>query len=483
MKRPNIVYILADDLGYGDLGCYNPNCKVPTPAVDRMAREGVKFTDFHTSSSVCTPTRYSILTGRYDWRSRLKKGVLTGESPYLLETDRPTVASYLRNRGYRTACVGKWHLGLGWRTLDGTPFTLDSLDWKGESHSRIDFSAPLTESPLTAGFDESFIIPSSLDIPPYVYVEGDRAAGIPTEIGDLGVDTPYLMRRGLALPGLRAQDVLPAFTARAVRIIEEHPILWPKTPLFLYFALSAPHTPIVPSAPHRGTNAVGPYGDFIAQIDATVAVLWEALERAGMADDTLLVFTSDNGASPACKLDELRSLGHDPCGGLRGTKADLFEGGHRVPFLVRWPAGAAAGKTCGRTLCSTDLFATAMALQGDDRIERGPEDSVSFLPLLTGRAEDDAEIRETTVHHSISGHFAIRKRNWKLLEARGSGGWSFPKEEEALAWDLPEQQLYNLTQDPGEHVNLAAAYPHIVAELKADLDACRARPQPPPHRR
>ncbi len=470
-QNPNIVYILADDQGYGDVGCYNPNCKAPTPVLDRLAEEGMQFTDSHTSSAVCTPTRYSILTGRYNWRSRLKAGVLTGESPPLLEEDRETVASFLQNNGYYTACIGKWHLGLGWQTDDGRELSITDQDWEGDVLKHIDYTQPVTDGPNDHGFDYSFIIPSSLDIPPYVYLEDGQCTGIPSEETKIGVDTPYLMRRGMAVPGMQAEDVLPKFKEKALTTIREQDSE-DDQPFFLYLPLSAPHTPIVPTEEYRGSTDLGLYGDFVTQIDALVGEILDCLEEKGMADETLFVFTSDNGASPAAKIDELKESGHDPNAPWRGTKADIYEGGHRTPFIVRWPGVVDSGSVCEHTTCTTDLYATVASIVGDDLPENAAEDSYDLMPLLRG---DDMEgnFREATVHHSVSGHFAIRKGKWKLLEARGSGGWSYPEEAEAEELGLPEYQLYDMEQDPGETTNLAEALPDKVDELRRLLDKYR----------
>ncbi|MFP4176748.1 MAG: sulfatase family protein [Candidatus Brocadiia bacterium] len=475
---PNIVYILADDEGYGDVGCYNPNCKAPTPVLDRMAEEGMRFTDSHTSSAVCTPTRYSVLTGRYNWRSRLRAGVLTGESPALLEDDRETVASLLHKNGYRTACVGKWHLGLGWHTEDDTELSIEDQDWDGDVLRRLDYTRPVTDGPNDHGFDYSFIIPSSLDIPPYVYLENGKCTGIPSEESKIGVDTPYLMRRGMAVPGMQAEDVLPTFRQKAVETISD----WCDSgddPFFLYLPLSAPHTPIVPTEEYRGTTEIGLYGDFVTQIDALVGEVLGCLEENGCADDTLVIFTSDNGASPAAKLDELKEMGHDPNAPWRGTKADIYEGGHRTPFIARWPGVIEPGSVCNHTVCTTDLMATVASVLGEQLPEDAGEDSYDMTPLLRG--EDVGEnFREATVHHSVSGHFAIRKGKWKLLEARGSGGWSYPTEEEAEELGLPEYQLYDMEKDPGETTNLARALPEKVDELRRLLDRYRNQPRSVP---
>ena len=475
--RPNIVYVLADDQGYGDVGCFNPNCKAPTPVLDLMAAEGMRFTDSHTSSAVCTPTRYGILTGRYNWRSRLKAGVLTGESPALLEEGRATVASYLKKNGYSTACIGKWHLGLGWHTKDGRELTIEGQDWEGDVLKHIDYTRPVTDGPNDHGFDYSFIIPSSLDIPPYVYLENGECTDVPSEESQIGVDTPYLMRRGMAVPGMQAEDVLPTFKEKALETIRERS--GEDQPFFLYLPLSAPHTPIVPTDEYRGTTEIGLYGDFVTQIDALVGEILSCLEQQGVADETLVIFTSDNGASPAAKIDELKQMGHDPNAPWRGTKADLYEGGHRTPFIARWPGMIEPGSVCDQTTCTTDLFATVASIVGEELREDAAEDSYDMTPLMRGEPIEGT-FREATVHHSVSGHFAIRKGQWKLLEARGSGGWSYPKEDEAEDLGLPEYQLYDMERDPGETTNLAPGMPEKVDELRCLLERYREQPRTAP---
>ena len=473
-QHPNIVYILTDDQGYGDVTCNNPNCKAPTPRIDQLAREGCRFTDAHTSSAVCTPTRYGILTGRYNWRSWMKRGVLAGESPPLVEKDRPTVASLLKQHGYRTACIGKWHLGLGWQTKDGATFPREHAQgFPLEPLARIDYSKPVTEGPNDLGFDESYIIPSSLDIPPYVYIENGQPVGEPSDDHMLGIDNEYLMRRGPALPGLRGEDVLPTFKDRVIDFIDDHAQQHSDDPFFVYFPMTAPHTPIVPTAEYRGHTPVGLYGDFLVQIDAIVGEIMDALDRHGLSDDTLVIFTSDNGASPAAKLDDLATQGHEANWPWRGNKADLYEGGHRVPFVARWPKAIGADQTCDQTICTTDLLATVAGVLGVDVPDGAGEDSVDLSPRLRGACGDDAPLREATVHHSFSGHFAIRRGKWKLLEARGSGGWSYPNEEVAAEAKLPDRQLFDLETDPRETTNLIHAHPDVADEMQALLDQYR----------
>lgn len=462
---PHIVYILADDLGYGDVACLNPESKIPTPHIDRIARQGVRFTDCHSGSAVCTPTRYGILTGRYAWRTRLKSGVLYGYDPPLIAKERMTVADLLRDRGYRTACIGKWHLGLGY-----------AADGPEQTEAAIDYSRPLTDCPVHHGFDASYIIPASLDMPPYVYIADDRVTAAPTGLIEKREGLGFY-REGPVAPGFDHEDVLPHLTAKAVALIDEH---GPETPLFLYFSLPAPHTPILPVKAWQGKSGVNPYADFTMQVDACVGRIVDALERRAMAGNTLLIVTSDNGVSPAADLDTLRKHGHASSHIYRGHKADIYEGGHRVPFIAQWPERVAPDRVCGHLVCLTDLMATAAAIAGVPLPPDAGEDSVSLLPALLDEGAPPA--RESAVHHSIDGSFAIRRGDWKLAFCAGSGGWSAPAEKEAKEKALPPVQLFHLAADPGETTNLQAERPDIVealtARLQADIDNGRSTPGP-----
>ncbi len=459
---PNIVYILADDLGYGDVAALNPEGKIPTPNIDRLAAEGMSFTDAHSGSAVCTPTRYGILTGRYAWRSRLKSGVLGGYSPHLIEPDRATVASFLRSVGYATACIGKWHLGMDWARTAETP----GEEPKNYMAMPVDYAAPITNGPNANGFDYFYGISASLDMPPYIYIENDRTVGLPTATKSF--KTPK--RPGPAHPEFEAEDVLFDLADKAVDFIAERGHDAERTPFFLYLPLNSPHTPIVPEPEFHGKSGIGEYGDFVMQTDAAVGRVLDALEDNGFADGTMVVFTSDNGCSPQAKFDELAKHGHDPSYQFRGHKADIFEGGHRVPFVVRWPEVVAAKSSCAEYVCLTDLFATVAAITGGDLPPGAAPDSVSLLAALRG---EHGAPRESVVHHSINGSFAIRQGNWKLCECPGSGGWSAPNPKEAAANDLPAVQLYDLEADVGEQNNLQAERPEVVARLKAALEAIR----------
>jgi arylsulfatase A-like enzyme len=444
-RRPNIVYILADDLGWGDLGCYNAKSAVPTPNADRLASQGMRFTDMHSPSAVCTPTRYGILTGRYCWRSRLKKGVLWGYSPNLIEQNRLTLAGMLKKRGYYTAGVGKWHLGLG-------------------MEEKVDYAKPLRPGPLDHGFDYYFGIPASLDMDPYVYFENDRVVEAPTS-STAGEKEPrgVFWRAGAMAPSFQIPEVLPTLTERAVRIIRERAAK--SQPYFLYFALSGPHTPWVPKKEFQGRSQAGLYGDFVAQVDDTLGRVLKAIEESGKASNTLIVFTSDNGAD--WKIADKQKFAHRANADWRGEKADIWDGGHRIPFLARWPAAVRAGSVSDELGCLTDFFATAAEIVGLKLPKDAAEDSYSLLPALEGRKTKP--IREAIVHHSSEGMFSIRQGEWKLELGLGSGGFSPPRTEKPTPGG-PLGQLYNLRRDPGETENLWLKEPATVKRLTLLLE-------------
>ncbi len=449
-ERPNIVYILCDDLGYGDVQALNPaRGKIATPNIDRLSRQGMTFTDAHSGSSVCTPTRYGILTGRYAWRTRLQSGVLFGLSAPLIAPDRLTVAGLLKTAGYHTACIGKWHLGLGWAGQ-----TTDDGSLKG---GHVDYTRPLTDSPVTHGFDTFFGIAGSLDMPPFVWIENDRLTEQPTA-------TKKWLREGPAGASFEAVDVLPKLTSRAIGYVASRAAeAKAGRPFFLYLPLASPHTPIVPSPEWQGRSGLSPYADFVMQTDQCVGQLLDALEKQGLTENTLVVFTSDNGCSPAADVKGLESKGHYPSAQCRGYKADIWEGGHRVPFICRWPAKIKAGTTSAQLVCLTDLMATCAELAGERLPDSAGEDSVSLLPAFLGT--DRAPLREAVVHHSIEGRFALRQGHWKLALCPGSGGWCAPRDAAACKAGLPPVQLYNMGQEAGEQKNLHAENPDIVERL------------------
>lgn len=459
--HPNIVYILADDLGIGDISGYNPASKINTVNLDRLINGGMKFTDAHTSSAVCTPTRYGIITGRYNWRSTLKNGVLGGYSKPLIPTERLTVGKLLQDRGYHTAFVGKWHLGWDWTFEENTP-NIDNL----ANNFEVDYSQPIKNGPKDLGFTYSYGFSGSLDMPPYVYVEDNRITAAPDRV-TVNVDDKGFWREGPTGSDFDHVQVLPHLTHNAVEYIHRQSNTG--EPFFLYFALPAPHTPILPTTEFMGKSNTNMYGDFMLQVDDVVGQVIRALEENGQLENTILIFVSDNGCSPKASFPELEKVNHDPSYIYRGHKADIYEGGHRVPFIVHWPEKIQNAGISSSTLCTTDLMATLAELVDYELPEEAGEDSFSFLPLLTGE-NLNTPIREATVHHSIDGSFAIRKEEWKLILCPGSGGWSFPRTPEELK-GLPPMQLYNLEKDPGEEQNLIESHPDKVQEMKSLLSA------------
>lgn len=439
-SRPNILYILADDLGYGDVHCLNPERgKIATPHMDRLAAQGMVFVDAHTSSSVCTPTRYGLLTGRYNWRTRLQKGVQNGYGEPLIAADRLTVPALLKQQGYTTACFGKWHLGMGIEKNNPSPV--------------------LTDGPTTRGFDSYFGIIASLDMPPFAFIENDHFTEPLTT-------TKKWQRAGPAAASFEAVDVLPTLTRKAVEFVT----MQAKTgkPFFLYMPLNAPHTPIVPSKAWQGKSSLGKYGDFVMETDWAVGEVLAALDQAAVGDNTLVIFTSDNGCSKAAGIPRLQEQGHYPSAYMRGSKSDIWDGGHRVPFIVRWPAKVKAGSQSDQLICLTDLMATCADLLGIDLPDKAGEDSVSFLPALSGKPI--VSTRAGVIHHSINGHFAYRSGQWKLCLAKGSGGWTSPTEKQVPAGS-PVAQLYDLEKDPGETANLYESRPEVVQQLLKQLES------------
>ena len=454
--NPNLIYILADDLGYGDVGAFNPDCKIKTPNMDQLAKQGMRFTDAHSGSAVCTPTRYGVLTGRYAWRTRLRSGVLWGYSLPLIDANRLTVASMLKQKGYATGCVGKWHLGLEWTRKDESIQTKDSSNLKWDN---FDLSKPLKSGPNQVGFDYFFGISASLDMHPHVYIENSQVTSAPTRIIE-GNGGKAFWRAGPIGDDFKHVEVLDKLTEKAVEYVEQQS---QEKPFFLYFPLTAPHKPIIPTKAFQNKSGLNEWGDFVMQVDQTVGKVMEAVERKGLTKNTLIIVTSDNGATPGADFPTLISKGHDPSGPLRGHKADIFEGGHRVAFIASWPQKIKPGTTCLQTVCHTDLMATAAEIVGFSMPESAGEDSYSMLPLFEQSAT--SPIREATIHHSINGSFAIRKGNWKLCFCPGSGGWSAPRPAQAKKNKLPSTQLFDLTADLAEQNNLVAENPAKVKEL------------------
>lgn len=481
-EQPNIVLILVDDMGYGDPQCYVPESKVPTPNIDKLATEGIRFIDAHSPASVCTPTRYSILTGRYAWRTYLKKGVLGPYSKPLIEKDRLTIPKMLKEKGYATALVGKWHLGMQWATKNGEE--LPVLWERDYDISVIDHSKPITGGPQTAGFDYHF----GLDVPnfaPYIFMENGILQGNPS------VQKPNNMygTPGMMLPGWKLEDILPTLTNKAVEYIDNHAKENGSKPFFLQVTTTSPHTPIVPAKDFIGKSEAGPYGDLVHQTDYTIGQVLQALKRNNLEENTIVIFTSDNG-SPARAGDphvhgpEFQTpgsvetmFGHNPNAPLRGMKTDIYEGGHRVPFIVKWPGQFPANKVSDETICAIDIMATIASIVNYKLPTNAAEDSYNLTALFKGEkvgVDDGKEaIREATIHHSENGSFAIRKGNWKMIPQKGNGGWTHAQSVKKAA-NEPEGQLYNLETDPKETINLWEKHPEIVKELQTLLEKYKA---------
>lgn len=466
-SRPNIIFILCDDLGYGDVHCLNPEGKIATPHLDRLAAEGMIFTDAHSGSSVCTPTRYGLMTGRYAWRTKLQSGVLGGLSPRLIEQGRLTVPSFLKQNGYHTACVGKWHLGMNWvRTGEVSELSIE----KPNQVKNVDYSQPIANGPTSVGFDSYFGISASLDMVPYCFIENDRVVAHPTETTKIPMNDSKggFSREGPGSPGFRGEDVLPTFTQRALKIIEEKAAASKNgKPFFLYMPLNSPHTPIVPNPKWRGKSGLSLYADFVMETDDAIGQIMTATEQNGISQDTLIIVTSDNGCSPSADFPLHLSKGHNPSHNLRGHKADIYDGGHRVPFIVRWPAKVQGGQKTSQLTCLTDLMATAADILGQKLPDNAAEDSFSFLPSLQG--QKNAAARSNIIHHSINGSFAIREESLKLELCADSGGWSDPRPGHAPKGS-PESQLYDLSIDIGEQTNLISSKPEAAAKLEALLN-------------
>jgi arylsulfatase A-like enzyme len=465
---PNIVVLYADDLGYGDVQCYNPDRgRIPTPHIDRLAAQGMRFTDGHSSSGVCSPSRYTLLTGRYHWRSRLQAGIVGVFGAPLIAADRVTLGTLARRHGYRTACIGKWHLGWDWpipagreslfhrtQRADGPPSPEQISLWKEV------FSQPIAGGPISRGFDVYF----GTDVPnwpPYCFIEQDRTVGIPTEF------LPARLLRnsqasdpGPALAGWALEPILPALRDRAVKFIAESAAA--KSPFLLCMPLTTPHTPLAVNPEWRGKSGLGnDFADLVMETDAAVGRVLAALDEAGVAGNTLVLFTSDNGCAPSSGVKALEAKGHFPSGPLRGYKADAWEGGHRVPFIVRWPGVVNPGRTSDALVHQADLLATVAEILGTKLPDDAGEDSFSLLPLLKGGT---AAVRTHAVSCSIRGVPAVRLGSWKYIAAPGSGGWGGGDDA------IEPVQLYDLAADIGETRNLAAAHPDRLAELQALLE-------------
>lgn len=467
-RPPNVVILYADDLGYGDLGCYQEGSKIPTPHLDRLAAEGMRFTDAHSSSGICTPSRYALLTGRHHWRKF--HGIVNAFGPSVFDDARLTMPEMFRAHGYRTACVGKWHLGWDWKAIQregakpikGRNYAADAFDW----------SKPVPDGPLAHGFDHYFgdDVPN---FPPYAWIEDDRVVGTPTVPYRPAPKPPegsHEGRPGPMVEGWRLDAVMPTLTERAVSWLRERE--GEEQPFFLYFPFTSPHAPIVPTEEWAGRSGAGPYGDFVAQTDDTVGQVLRVLEEAGLADDTIVVFSADNGpehyAYPRMKAFEHRSTGV-----LRGLKRDVFEGGHRVPMLVRWPGVTEPQSVSDALVSQCDLMATFASMLGHQLPYDAGEDSFDQTPVLRGERDT---VRGFAIHNTFAGKWGVRRGRWLLLTQKDgyhsrAPAWvrnAYPRNEQDV-------MLCDLEADLGQQRNVSEQYPEVVAELRLLLEDVRAR--------
>lgn len=481
--RPNIVYFFVDDMGYGDASCLNPEGKIKTPHIDRLASEGMKFTDAHSSSAVCSPSRYSVLTGRFNWRSTLQKGIVGVYGDPIIAADRLTVPGFLKQHGYHTACIGKWHLGQGWDfDADRETFCPHSNyasstgpDGAREAtpaqHAawREAFARPTTGGPTTRGFDYYF----GVDVPnwpPYCFIENDRTVGIPSVwLPERLLGDNQASIAGPAMPYWHFEQLLPTWAKKAAGYVKERAEA--DEPFFLYLPMTSPHTPLSVNKPFIGKSGLNNlYADLVIETDDVFGRVLDSLERHGVADNTLVIFASDNGCAHyvGARKDghgncesAMEAQGHFPSGPYRGYKSDAWDGGHRIPCIARWPGVIEPGSECSELVCLSDLMATCAEIVGDTFPDNAGEDSVSMLPLFR---EAGTTSRTTVVHHSKDGKFAIRDGRWKLLLCPGSGGWT-QNDAEAAKAGLPLVQLYDMQIDPGETRNLRTEQPEKVREL------------------
>ena len=474
-EKPNIVFLMADDMGYGDVGCYNAESKIPTPHMDALAAQGMRFTDGHTPSSVCTPTRYGVLTGRYCWRSRLKNFVLWGFDHPLIEPERMTVSSMLTEQGYATACVGKWHLGLGWTTKAGLTSWPDRS--KEEPHRGgwdIDYTKPLRGGPNVLGFDYFFGIAASNNMPPYCFIENERVVG-----------RPSVMKHPLNTGNTEAPMVAgwddsqygPNFAEKAIAFLEGHVQRNPRQPFFLYLPSQAPHRPCVPPEFAAGKGRAGKRGDMVWEFDWTVGRIVATLDRLGVSENTVVFVTSDNGATPGDPFPPEakkrngnifgQTYGHRSCGEWRGYKSQIYEGGHRVPLIVRWPGRVRPGTISNELVCLSDLLATSADIVGASLPESAGPDSVSMLPALS-EAPRGERVRRAVVHHDFHGRFAIRQGDWKYVAPFE------PQTRVRRAKALPAE-LYDLGRDPKEAVNVISENLEVAERLSSLLKRQRAQ--------
>ena len=464
-ERPNIVVILADDFGVGDIQKHYPNNKIATPHLDRLVRQGTSFTDAHSPSAVCSPTRYGLLTGRYAWRTRLQEWVIAAYEPPLISKDRPTLPGFLKRNGYETVCIGKWHLGWEWAGPQPSRMT-DARN--GQKTLTWDFTKPIQGGPTQRGFDYYFGVDLP-NLPPFTWIENDHVTIQPTAhyVHDAaeGVVLPRGFVGASTAPGWRMQDILPEITRRAVEQI--HQRAKHDQPFFLYFSMTSPHEPIVPSKHFQGKSGIAPIADFVMETDWSAGQVIKAIDDAGIADETIVIFTADNGHSHYTGWKELVDAGHMPSGPYRGHKGDVWEGGHRVPLVVRWPNRVPAGESSSQLVCLTDVFATCAELIGGDLPRDGAEDSGSFLRSALNPTK--LSPRESLINHSNHGEFAYREGAWKLVFRMSGANLERSRGKPTLA------ELYNLDSDVREQSDLSGEHPDVVRRMTQQLVQLIAR--------
>jgi len=476
-NHPNIVIIYTDDQGYGDVSALNAEAKFRTPNIDKLVSEGITFIDGHSSDAVCTPSRYTLLTGRYSWRTSLKKGVLEADGPCLIEKDRMTIASLLKEYGYNTAMVGKWHL---------------QMDFAGIKGENRDWSEPFTEGPIEYGFDYFFGIPASMNYGVLTYLENDRVLDPPVlwtkkkknpnprsfheavRPFDYRMTPPFQEEPGKkgfwveTAPSFNDEQVLEKFANKAVeyinRVAED---ARNGTPFFLYFPMSSPHLPHCTHPDFQERTNCGNYGDFMEETDFRIGQVLDAISENRLKENTLVIFSSDNGAETNYAY-WLEKYNHRSCMNFKGGKRDIYEGGHRVPFIMRWPRAINPGSKVDMPVCQSDFMATIADIVGAELPDNAAEDSHSLLPLISENASGEYQSDRAVIHHSSSGYFAIRKGKWKLNMFRGSGGSLVPRFIEPKEGEAP-YELYNMETDPGETTNLYFEHPEIVNELKTEI--------------
>jgi arylsulfatase A len=488
-QKPNIVVILADDLGYGDLGCYNGQSKIPTPHLDKLAAQGMRFTDAHSPATTCTPSRYSLMTGQMAFRVPRGGTIFTGVGgPSLIAKDRLTLPQMLRTNGYKTAAVGKWHIGMTFFDKDGMPINKDGID----GVQRTDFSKTIEGGPLDRGFDRFFgtaCCPSTDFL--YAYIDNNRVPVPPTELVDKSKLPKHAYsgdcRNGMIAPDFKLDEVDLEFLKRSQQFLEEHRRTSPEKPFFLYHATHGVHLPSFAAKQFQGKTKAGPHGDFIFELDFIVGELMATLDKLGVAENTLVVFSSDNGPETTSVINMRADHNHDGARPWRGMKRDSWEGGHRVPFIVRWPGKVKAGSTCDQLLSLSDLMATMAAVVDVPLPDNAAEDSFNMLPALLDI--DTKPIRPFFIAQAFAGgrDLSIRKGSWKYLNHTGSGGNNYENSTGLKPLFIPDSsprapgQLYDLKTDPGEKKNLYTEQPEVVKQLKAILDEAKAsgstRPQ------